>query len=286
MTSDTATAAAAQTQDNANLPRVSVPVAVSRPDYVTIIGLLFAFGLIIAAMMSQGDSIGKFLNIPSVLIVILGTITVTCVSYNASDLIKSAIIIGSSFFRPVRDFPALAKSMLDLATIGRKKGVLYISNYESQTRKEPFLYKALRLVVDGYRPEDIERILQQEIDMADERNKRAAGMLRRGSEIAPAMGLIGTLVGLVQMLANLDDPNAIGPAMAVALLTTFYGAILGTVVLAPLAAKLEKNADDETIAKTMSFKTAMSIIKQENPRNLEMMINSLLPASQRIRYFD
>ena len=88
------------------------------------------------------------------------------------------------------------------------------------------------------------------------------------------------------MLANLENPDTIGPAMAVALLTTFYGAILGSIVMSPLAAKIEKNADDEVTAKTMVLKTAMSIIKQENPRNLEMLINALLPPSQRIRYFD
>ena len=90
----------------------------------------------------------------------------------------------------------------------------------------------------------------------------------------------------MQMLANLENPDTIGPAMAVALLTTFYGAILGTVVMSPLAAKIEKNAADEVTAKTMVLRTAMSIIKQENPRNLEMLINALLPPSQRIRYFD
>ncbi len=188
--------------------------------------------------------------------------------------------------RPVRDFSGLAKGMLDIATVGRKRGVLSLSSYENQTKNEPFLNYALKLVVDGYNPDDIKRILQQDIDMEEERQKRAASILRRGSEVAPAMGLIGTLVGLVQMLADLDNPDAIGPAMAVALLTTFYGAIMGTVVMAPLAAKLEKNAADEVTMKTMTLKTCMSIVSQENPRNLEMLINSLLAPSQRIRYFD
>lgn len=273
-----------QTQNAAPLPKVSVPSAESRVDIVTILGLALSFGLIVGAI-AMGQSEASFFNLPSVLIVVLGTMTATSVSYTGSELSQSLPIIGGSTVRPVRDFPALAKSMMDLASVARQRGLLQLSNYEKETEKEPFLKYAIGLVVDGYDPDDITRILQQDIDAEEERNKRAASILRRASEVAPAMGLIGTLVGLVQMLADLDDPNSIGPAMAVALLTTFYGAILGTVVMAPLAAKLEKNAADEVTAKTMTLKTALSMMKQENPRNLEMMINSLLPPSQRIVYF-
>lgn len=277
--------AAADTQIDAKLPRVSVPVAISRPDFATILGLLLSFGLIIGAI-AMGQSDAQFFNLPSVLIVVLGTVTATCTSYTGSELAQSGDIIARSAVRPVRNFSLLAKSMMDLATISRKKGLLFLSNYEKETAKEPFLKHAISIVVDGYSENDVRRILQQDIDLEEERQKRAASILRRASEVAPAMGLIGTLVGLVQMLANLENPDTIGPAMAVALLTTFYGAILGSIVMSPLAAKIEKNADDEVTAKTMVLKTAMSIIKQENPRNLEMLINALLPPSQRIRYFD
>ncbi len=270
---------------NANIPNVSVPRAVSRPDLVTIFGLLLSFGLIVGAI-AMGQSDAKFFNLPSVLIVILGTMTATSISYTGAELLPSMGVITKSIFRPVRNFSALATSMMDLTTIARKKGLLYLSNYEKETTKEPFLRQAMGIVIDGYNVQDVQRILQQEIDVEEERQKRAASILRRASEVAPAMGLIGTLVGLVQMLANLENPDTIGPAMAVALLTTFYGAILGTVVMAPLAAKIEKTAADDVTAKTMVLKTALSMISQENPRNLEMLINSLLPPSQRIRYFD
>ncbi len=268
----------------APLPNVRVPMAQSRLDLASIFGLVFSFALI-AVAIAIGQSDANFFNVPSVLIVLLGTLTATSISYTGSELGQSVSIIGGSLFRPVRNFSALARSMLDLATIARQRGLLQLSKYEDQTKKEPFLGYAVRLVVDGYAPDDIQRILQQDIDTEEERHKRAASILRRASEVAPAMGLIGTLVGLVQMLADLENPETIGPAMAVALLTTFYGAIFGTVVMAPLAAKIEKNAADLVIAKTMTLKTAISMMKQENPRNLEMMINSLLPPSQRIRYF-
>ncbi len=272
-------------QASSPLPPVKIPKAISMPDFVTVFGLVLSFALIAVAIIA-GQSNANFFNIPSVLIVVLGTITATSTSYTGQELKLSLPVIGGTLFRPVRDFSTLAKGMLDIATTGRKRGVLALSSYENQTKNEPFLNYALKLVVDGYNPDDIKRILQQDIDLEEERQKRGASILRRASEVAPAMGLIGTLVGLVQMLADLDNPDAIGPAMAVALLTTFYGAIMGTVVMAPLAAKIEKNAADEVTMKTMTLKTCMSIVNQENPRNLEMMINSLLPPSQRIRYFD
>ncbi|MEC7029070.1 MAG: MotA/TolQ/ExbB proton channel family protein, partial [Pseudomonadota bacterium] len=133
---------------------------------------------------------------------------------------------------------------------------------------------------------DIDRVLGQEVDALAERHRRSASILRRASEVAPAMGLIGTLVGLVQMLAQLDDPSSIGPAMAVALLTTFYGAIMGTVILGPLAAKLERNSGDETMIKNLILTAMGSIARQENPRRLEMLLNSELPPEHRIRYFE
>lgn len=281
MASDTAQAA----QDTASLPVIRIPTPVSKPDLITILGLVLSFGLISSAI-ALGQSNANFFNIPSVIIVICGTITATCISYSGVELKQSLPAIRGSFFKPVKNMSALAISMMELAAVSRKRGVLALSNYEAETRKEPFLYDSLRLVVDGYNPEDIKRILQQDIELAEERDKRAASILRRASEVAPAMGLIGTLVGLVQMLADLENPETIGPAMAVALLTTFYGAIMGTVVMAPLAAKLEKNAADEATVKTMAMKTAISMVNKENPRNLEMMINGLLPPSQRIRYFD
>lgn len=277
--------AAADTQIDAKLPAVSVPTAVSSPDLATILGLFLSLALIIGAI-AMGQSDAKFFNLPSVLIVIFGTITATITSYSGADLSQAGGTIARAAVRPVRDFPALAKSMMDLATIARKKGLLFLANYEKETSKEPFLKHAMSIVIDGYNENDIRRILQQEIDLEEERQMRAASILRRASEVAPAMGLIGTLVGLVQMLANLENPDTIGPAMAVALLTTFYGAILGSIVMSPLAAKIEKNAVDEVRAKTMVLRTAMSMIKQENPRNLEMLINALLPPSQRIQYFD
>lgn len=273
-----------QQVEDANLPNVRVPNKRSVLDIITLFGLIFSFSLIIGAI-AMGRSEANFINGPSVMIVVLGTITASCIPFTGMELRQSLSIIFTSFVRTERNMSLLAKSMVDLAVIARKKGLLSIANYEAQTKNEPFFNYAMSLVTDGYDFNDVRRVLEQDIQKEEERAKRAAGILKRASEVAPAMGLIGTLVGLVQMLAELENPEAIGPAMAVALLTTFYGAILGTVVAAPLAAKVEKNAADEALSKTMALKTALSMLRQENPRNLEMIINGLLPPSLRINYF-
>ncbi len=276
---------AAQSQDSIPIPSIRIPAPVQKPDFATLFGLIVTFALIISAIM-MGQSDANFINLPSVMIVIFGTMTATCISFTAEELAKAGKVIAAAFIRPHRSPAKLATALMDIATVARKRGVLSLAAYENEMAKEPFLAKAFQMVIDGFSAENIERMLKMEIDSFIERQKRSASILRRASEIAPAMGLIGTLVGLVQMLANLENPDTIGPAMAVALLTTFYGAILGTIVLSPMAVKLDKYASDEGMIRNLILKAATSIVNQENPRSLEMMLNSELPPSEQINYFD
>ncbi|MCW5732260.1 MAG: MotA/TolQ/ExbB proton channel family protein, partial [Alphaproteobacteria bacterium] len=149
-----------------------------------------------------------------------------------------------------------------------------------------FQRKAMQLAIDGMAPEEMERILRQDAQAIVQRHAKSVSVLRKAAEVAPAMGLIGTLVGLVQMLGNLDDPSAIGPGMALALLTTFYGAVLANMVFAPLAAKLERNSEEEALMNQIFLLAAGSIGRQENPRILETMLNGILPPQARVRIFD
>lgn len=278
-----ATAAAAAA--NASLPAIEIPIPRSKADFATILGLIFAVSLIFIAI-GMGNSDASFFNVPSVAIVILGTIAVTAISYTGGEITQAGSIITKSLWRRVYSPSKIATMLLDLAVVAKKKGVLALSGYEDELMREKFLHKSIQMAVDGQKPADIDFILSQEIGALIERHKRSASITKRASETAPAMGLIGTLVGLVQMLANLESPETIGPAMAVALLTTFYGAILGTVIMAPLAGKLEKNSQDETLIKNLIRLTAVAIARQDNPRKLEMELNAALPPSQKIQYFD
>lgn len=283
------TAQRKQMDDNVQNIGGDVIIRVSRPrlsiDLVTIIGLASALGLIAFAIY-MGQSDANFINGPSFLIVVLGTLAATSVSYTGEELSRSGGVIKHSLMRKTRSHRVMARQLLDIAMLARKKGILALASVDSELQKDPFLANAVQLVTDGYSGEDIDSILGQEIDALVERHRQSTGIVRRASEIAPAMGLIGTLVGLVQMLAELDNPSAIGPAMALALLTTFYGAIMGTVILGPLAAKLERNSNDEALTKNLILMAMTSIVRQENPRRLEMLLNSELPPHERIQYFD
>lgn len=272
-------------QDVGPLPTVKIEKPDVSADLVTIFGLVFAFAFIGGAILI-GQSNANFINVPSLMIVLFGSMAATSISFTGEELRRAGSIIGKSMVRRVQSPKKLASSLVDMAVIAKKKGILALSNYEREMNKDAFLAKSMQMAIDGYNPQEIEPLLVNEVETLSERHRRSASICKRASEIAPAMGLIGTLVGLVQMLADLENPETIGPAMAIALLTTFYGAILGTVVMAPLAVKLEKNSADETLIKTLIAIAATSVARQDNPRRLEMMLNSELPPSERIRYFD
>ncbi len=254
-------------------------------DFTTVFGIVLTFALI-ATAIAIGKSDANFFNIPSFLIVVLGTMSVTAISFSGEELLNAGKVIGNSLFRTRLSAKDYANQLMDIAVLAKNKGLLTLGAIESELKKDEHLYKSIQIVTDGYKPEEVEVILAQELDALVERHRRSANILRRGAEIAPAMGLIGTLIGLVQMLANLQDPETIGPAMAVALLTTFYGAILGTAVLSPMAAKLERNSNDEAMIRAITLVAMSSISRQDNPRRLEILLNSELPPNEQIKYFD
>lgn len=276
---------------NANLtenrpePVISIARPVSYTDWITIFSMIFSL-LLVAVGIAMGNQNASFIDVPSILIVILGTITVTFTSYTGREIGLAMPVIWGSIVRQVFNPSTLARELLDLTVITRRRGILALNIYADQLARHPFMENTLQMAADGMTAPEVARLVHQDIDMMLEGYKKAAGMLRRASEIAPAMGLIGTLIGLVQMLVSLDDPASIGPSMALALLTTFYGAIMGTMVLAPLAAKLERNANEEVLIKTLIQTTALAMLAQINPRKLELDLNSHLPPDQRIRYFD
>lgn len=271
-------------------PRAGTPVSYDIPssgttvDGALLIGLIGAFVLIGGAIM-LGDSIRSFLDFPSVLIVLLGTLAVTTVSFSVGEVFGVVPLLLRTVFPPSRNVQRACERALNLAEIARRNGILALDHVLPQLAGEPFLQRAIAMAVDGGAPERVETVLTTEIEATSERLTRAANVLRRAAEVAPAMGLIGTLIGLVQMLANLKDPNAIGPAMAVALLTTFYGAVLAYMVFAPVAAKVDRNAADERQIQQIYLVAASSIARQENPRQLEVLLNTILPPSQRLDYY-
>jgi len=252
-------------------------------DLATIVGIGGALALIGLAMV-LGGSPGSFLDLPAILIVVLGTLAVTLASFSFEEVAGTFAVLPRAVTQPRFDASDAAERMLDLAGQARARGLLKLQGTTLEmTADEPFLYKGLALVIDGVGEDEVEAMLRREMEATAAHNARGVGVLRRAAEVSPAMGLIGTLVGLVQMLGNLDDPSRIGPSMAVALLTTFYGAILSNVVFVPLASKLDRNAAEELLVCHLYVLGVLSIARKENPRRLEMLLNSVLPPHQRVR---
>lgn len=264
---------------------VRISRAPSSMDMATIIGLLGGFGLITAAII-LGGSAGSFFNPAAILIVFGGTLAVTTACFSLNEMGRTAKVAMNTIFYSSRDPSDAALQVLKIAELARKDGVLALQNILPSIMAEPFLHKGVTMVVDGTPGKEVEAIMRRDMHSTTQRHTQSASVLRKMGEFSPAMGLIGTLIGLVQMLSNLQDPSTIGPSMAVALLTTFYGAVLANVVFLPLSAKLERNSTEESLVHNVYLMGTASIGRQENPRRLEMLLNSLLPPSQRVIYFD
>ena len=228
----------------------------------------------------------SFFDLPSLLIVIGGTFAVLCVCFPLREVATMLGCVGSTLFDGAPDPHAAALKALRLAEDARRYGLLHLEQKAQGEAHSPFLRKALTMVADGTGEAELEAVLRHDVLAASDRLRGAAAVLRRAADYAPAMGLIGTLIGLVQMLGQLSEPHRIGPAMAVALLTTFYGAVLANMVCSPLAVKLERRADDEETICLIFLMGAVSISRQENPRRLELLLNSVLPPGKRVQYFD
>ena len=254
-------------------------------DFATLAGVLGAFALIATAMV-LGGSPGAFLDIPALLIVLGGSFLVTSVSFSVGEIFRAQGVMLKAVVYQAQDPSAAAEQILALAGQARRNGILSLQRTLHLLEEHPFLFRSLRLAVDGLPAEQIEQVLSSEAQAMNSRHLRSAGVLRRAGEVAPAMGLIGTLIGLVQMLGNLEDPESIGPAMAVALLTTFYGAVLANMVFLPLASKLERNSGVEALVNQIFALGVVSIARQENPRRLEILLNTVLPPDQRVGDFD
>ncbi len=253
-------------------------------DLATIGGIVLGFAFVIMAIV-LGGAVMAFVDVKSILIVVLGGLAITAASFSLGEFLGAPKIVLKTLFHTSRDPAEMAIQMIQLSDMARKKGVLGLETVVEELKNDTFLHKGMSMVVDGSSGEEVEAVMRRELNSTIERHDRATEILRRAAEVSPAMGLIGTLVGLVQMLKNLDDPSSIGPAMAVALLTTLYGAILANMVYSPLVSKLERNSADEMLVNRLQLVGAASIGRQDNPRRLEMLLNSMLPPRKRVDYF-
>lgn len=246
-------------------------------DLATLVGVIGAFALIVVSMMMSGE-LSIFVNGPSVVIVVGGTIFACMIKFGLGTYLSAFKIAGQSFVNKLPDPNELIEEVVALADEARKGGLLSLEGKEVSS---DFLQRGIQLLVDGHDPDVVKTLLSKDKVQALERHSVGAAIFSSMADMAPAMGMIGTLIGLVAMLANMDDPKAIGPAMAVALLTTLYGAIIANALTGPMSDKLKLRAADEAMIKSLVIDALLAIQGGQNPRVIDSMLRAYLPEGKR-----
>ena len=248
-------------------------------DIATIIGLIGAMAIIITAMVLSGG-VGMFVDVPSILIVLVGSIFVVMSKFGLSQFLGAGKVAAKAFMFKVEDPAEMIDEIVSLADEARKGGLLSLEGKEVGS---DFLQGGIQLLVDGHDPDVVKTLLSKDMDKAVERHEQGSDIFSALGDVAPAMGMIGTLVGLVAMLSNMDDPKSIGPAMAVALLTTLYGAMLANMVALPIADKLSLRRGEESMNKNLVIDALLAIQGGQNPRVIDSMLRNYLPAGKRAK---
>lgn len=241
------------------------------------IGLAGA-AVIIAASIALGEGPLAFVNLPSALIVFGGSLFVVLAKFSLAQFLGAFSVAMRAFMFRLPSAEEAIAEILDMAQVARKQGVLAL---ESRQFSSPYLEAGVRLLVDGQDRDTLQQYLERERLLTLDRHRWGAKVFSAVGDVGPAMGMIGTLVGLVQMLSNMEDPKAIGPAMAVALLTTLYGAVLATMVCIPIADKLNLRMSEESRLQQLWTDALLAIQGGINPRVVEQLLSSYLPADKR-----
>lgn len=232
-------------------------------DKGSVIGLLLIVIAIIAGIISGGEPLWSYISLPSIAIVVIGTFGAVMMSFRPTTFFSALGNTINAFRTNVHDIEETIDICIRLADKSRKNGLLAL---ESENIDDPFVNKAMEMLVDGYDLETIQGLLNKEIYLTRERNQVSVKVLTTFSEFAPAMGMVGTLIGLVAMLQNMENPDTIGPSMAVALLTTLYGALIANGITTPLAKKLNTRSNEILLYQTLVKDAAVKIAQGENPK--------------------
>ncbi|MCL1078783.1 flagellar motor protein PomA [Parashewanella spongiae] len=246
-------------------------------DLATLIGLIGAFGFVIGAMVTSGG-IGIFIETSSILIVVAGSCFVVMMKFNLGQFLGAVKIAIKAFMFKLDKPEDLIEQSVNMADAARKGGFLALEEAEITNN---FMQKAVDMLVDGHDGDVVRAALEKDIILTEERHKSGISIFKAMGDVAPAMGMIGTLVGLVAMLSNMDDPKSIGPSMAVALLTTLYGAIIANMVALPIADKLELRMGEEMQNRNLIMDAILSIQDGQNPRVIESFLKSYLSEKKR-----
>lgn len=251
-------------------------------DISSVVGLLLGIVFIIGGIVTSGK-LDSFGHLPSVIIVLGGTIASTLASFPIENFLNTGKVIKKAFFYKETSPDEVIGEIINLANVARKEGLLSLEEY-AENLDDEFLQKGIMLIVDGTDPDLVRNIMETELVFLEERHLEGQSIFQTMGTYAPAFGMIGTLIGLINMLRYLDDPSAIGPNMSVALVTTFYGSALANVVFLPLAQKLKIRSNSEILVKELMVEGLLSIQAGENPRIIEEKLKTFVPPNMRKNY--
>ena len=249
-------------------------------DIATLIGIVVSFGLVITSILLGGDGTW-FVNAPSLMIVIGGTMGATLLAYPLGDVLSVFKVVQNVFMNKSQSVSELIPMIAGFAKKARQEGIL---SFESQLDKieDPFLVHGIQMAIDGMESSAIEDVMTTEIIFVEERHRLGADIFRTMGTFAPAVGMLGTIIGLVQMLMQMEDPSQIGAPMAVALLTTFYGTLLSNLVFIPVAGKLKTRSKQEILFKQMVLEGVISIQSGDNHRVVEQKLKAFIAPNARL----
>ena len=239
-------------------------------DITTFIGIVLGF-VLVGGAIAMGTGAAGFLNFPAMLITMGGTVAATLIAFSLREIRSVIAVTRKAFFHRRDNIPGIIKTMLRFALKARREGILALES-EMETVRDPFIVKSLQLAIDGTSPEIMEGVLRTEVRRIEERHALGQRLHRTMGLFAPAFGMIGTLIGLVKMLQSMNDPSTLGPGMAVALITTFYGALAANLVFLPIAAKLKMRSEQEVLVKEVIIAGILSIQSGDNPRIVEQKL--------------
>jgi len=249
-------------------------------DIATIIGLFLGMILVVGSILIGGGGIGPFFNVPSIMIVIGGSIAALLINFPLKKVLGVFGVIKNCFLTKLPTPKEVIEQFKELAAITRRDGLLALED-KLEEIKDPFMTRGLEMVMSGTSKEDIQDVLETEVSYIEERHKTGKKIVDAMAAAAPAFGMVGTLIGLVQMLRTLDDPSQIGGGMATALLTTLYGAIIANLFCIPLAGKLEARSKEEVMVRELMLSGLIALVEGQAPRSVEERLLAFLSSSAR-----
>ncbi|WP_216828967.1 flagellar motor protein MotP [Alkalihalobacterium elongatum] len=252
-------------------------------DILTVIGIFVGISVLLLAIFSNSGPSGVvfFIQIASILIVFGGTLAATVINFTIAEIKVLPKVFLEAFRHEDRDLNGLIDTFVELSGKARREGLLALEVGLEEV-EDPFIKKGVLLAVDGIEPDVIKDIMMAEVVAMEERHRKGRAIIVKMGEYAPAWGMIGTLIGLVLMLQNLNDPATLGPNMAVALLTTLYGTVLANLVFLPIAAKLENKTEEEVFVKQIVVEGVIGVQSGQNPKILEEKLSAFIPKGKKL----